>query len=112
MKTVNFNGEELRTQFRHITPDRNKNFDEVVTQAFSDAFLSGQVNVHVRDKNVDVRNIAPYVFNAATVCYLEDENRQVKAIGYSFCSSNDQFSKDRGRKIALNRALHELSKNA
>lgn len=49
----------------------------------------------------------PSKCQALTICVIEaiDTRRQM-GVGASFCSDKDQFSKSKGRQIALKRAEH------
>lgn len=41
----------------------------------------------------------------ATICYVETDDGKTGALGIALCSFSDNFSYERGRKIAFNRAI-------
>lgn len=115
MHTINVDGKEYRLQFRHIHFGQDIGVEacaERLTDVFREAFKAGQVKLHAYYEEHDDEMFTPCIIaislNGATVCYVEDEDRNVLSTGYSFCSVNDQFDKKRGRQIAMGRALRGL----
>ena len=95
---VEINGQRLGVWFQHAQDNEDGRLDE----SLDEAIRLGQVKEHVIDGPIVV---------GATRCYLEDENRKVVAVGYAFCSWEDQFNKAKGRQISLSRAI-EWAKRA
>jgi len=106
-KYITVNNHEYGIFFRHL---RFRSFEEALrnsyfVDAYHDAVDSGQVNLYDRDGIV-----SDFKANAVTICYIEETDRSLVAKGYGFCSLEDQFSRSKGRKIALNRALNRMKK--
>jgi len=45
-----------------------------------------------------------------TICLLENENMEPVAIGYAFCSTQDNFCRKIGRQISLSRATKAVQR--
>ena len=44
-----------------------------------------------------------------TICYIEDKEAKTTFFASAFCSENDQYCKETGRKISLTRALKQTN---
>lgn len=44
-------------------------------------------------------------FKGSTVCIIVDLDKQTTVVGEAFCSMDDNFDKNKGRKLSMHRAL-------
>lgn len=54
------------------------------------------------------------MYSGKTICVIEDGTLGVDTVhgtGIAFCSEKDNYEKERGRKIALTRALRDMGAN-
>ena len=127
MRTVKINGEEFNLQFRHVNNSNPGSYIKAaengvqMAECYKSAYISGQIDLHAYEQRmiddsgmtinelVDPRLIST-TLNGATVCHIENDQREVLATGYSFCSEEDQFNKKLGRQIALGRAIAEFNR--
>lgn len=83
-------------RFIHLRPT-NPSFVMRRSLAVEDALRRGQIAFH-RHRFLTGADAA----SAVTVCILDG------AVGYAFCSADDNFSRAKGRAIAEGRARREL----
>ena len=84
-------------------------YDEVrlrIENALNEAFKAGQIRAH------STMGLPDISVEGVTVCFLEDEDRNIVSTGYAFCSVNDQFNKERGRNVSLSRAIEWVNRDA
>lgn len=128
--TITLEGKKYNLWFKHcnlqhayqlgrqnkISQTKLSDQEEFVYTNYVTAFEAGQIKEHAWDGRLvqgakhNVRSTIGNMFNGCTICYIEDENRNVVATGYSFCDYNDTFQRKEGRKWATKRAVREFFK--
>lgn len=73
---------------------------EIIDEWIQDAVELGQILPETDELGINIWY--------ATRCLIEDKEGNAIAVGYSFCSPKDQFSRKLGRQIAQGRALRRL----
>lgn len=124
MNKVKLNDVEYKLWFKHVNLDGLIREEwrvacERLDKLYLAAYNAGQVTIHAiadreglnSSQRARLAQLTPNSagIHAATVCFIEDEDRNVVATGYSFCSASDQFNKKLGRQIAFNRAVRAFS---
>lgn len=106
MMTIQHGDKTLYVDVRHYRIHAKMvHYDEMyetVYNCFNEAAHVGQVKQH------HVCFYKPSI-QAATVIrmYPNSDREDIAAMGFAFCSTEDMFSRKKGRTIALNRALKE-----
>ena len=90
---------DVRPRYRHWRREY-KQYGFRPKDLYDKARVHGQVGTHALFSYPKVQ--------AATQCMLEDDERNVVAEGWAFCSVQDQFSKAIGRQISEGRARAQL----
>lgn len=104
----------MNVRFNHARRGRHRDFYGFLNDSLDVALADGSVHEYVcRDdwwvsfkKRTKLNLMAKVV--AVTTCEIEDEDRNVLARGFAFCSYADQFSRPKGRAIAEGRARARL----